>query len=91
MQNADGHKRALALWYTKDVPAPLLVAKGQGQLAERIVEVAKRNGIPVQQDLALSSELMDLRIGQEIPERCFEVIAALYRFVYEQRSKFTGN
>ena len=55
--------RAVALSYNGDSGAPVVVASGMGYLAEKIVEVATENGVPVYEDNSLATVLTQLRRG----------------------------
>jgi len=62
--------------------APVLVAKGSGAVAERILELAQKHGIPLQRDPELLQILMKLEINQEIPENIFHAVAEILAMVY---------
>jgi len=49
-----------------------------GYLAERIVDVAQENGVPVYEDDSLATILTQLRLGQEIPEELYQAIVDIY-------------
>lgn len=78
---------AVALRYQPEAPfldaAPRLVAKGQGILADRILEIARASGIPVEQNPDLLALLEPLDVNRMIPQQLFQavaiVLAALYR------------
>jgi flagellar biosynthesis protein FlhB len=63
--------------------APVLVASGQGELAKRIVEAAHHYGIPVLRDIPLARALVELEIGDEIPEALYEAVAEILREAWE--------
>lgn len=71
-------KRAVALRYGEGDAAPVVVASGMGYLAERIVEVAADNQVPIYEDNSLATALAQLRLGQEIPENLYKAIVELY-------------
>lgn len=71
-------RRAVALQYGKDDTAPVVVASGMGYLAEKIVDVAQQNGVPVYEDDSLASMLTQLKLGQEIPEELYQAIVEIY-------------
>lgn len=77
-------KHAVALSYdeTKD-PAPKVVAKGTGDVAKKIIEIAKENNIPIQEDPTLVEMLSELEINQTIPEKLYEVVAEIFAFIYK--------
>lgn len=68
MSQYDSSRKAVALQYENGSPAPVVVASGMGYLAEKIVEVAAENGVPVYEDTSLATMLSQLQLGQEIPE-----------------------
>ncbi len=64
--------------------APVLVAKGEGQLARRIVEAARAYGIPVVRDVPVARALSELAEGEPIPASLYEAVALILRDVQEQ-------
>jgi flagellar biosynthesis protein len=83
MNKRQEQKRAAALQYDagKD-RAPLLTAKGSGAVAERIIELAVRHGIPIRKDPALVQVLSKLDIGDAIPVELYQAVAEVLAFVY---------
>jgi flagellar biosynthesis protein len=76
-------KKAVALKYAPDKSsAPILVAKGKGQIAETILQKAKENGIPVQEDASLVEVLSKLDLDQEIPAELYQLVAEVLSFIY---------
>ncbi|MBQ9648181.1 MAG: EscU/YscU/HrcU family type III secretion system export apparatus switch protein [Oscillospiraceae bacterium] len=71
-------KRAVALHYGADDTAPVVVASGMGYLAEKIVDVAQANGVPVYEDDSLATILTQLQLGQEIPQELYQAIVDIY-------------
>lgn len=80
-------KKAVALRYDheKDI-APVVVAKGRGDLAERIIEIARREGIPVVEDTDLVEALIRIEVFEEIPPQLYEAVAKVLVFVRAVRS-----
>lgn len=74
---------------TKDV-APVVLAKGKGRTAERIVELAKQNNIPIREDKDFVQVLCFLKIDQEIPPQLYQALAALLAFVYRMNQQRAG-
>ena len=71
--------RAVALRYDGGAnTAPIVVASGMGYLAEKIVEVAADNGVPVYEDNSLATMLSQLQLGQQIPDSLFQAIVEIY-------------
>lgn len=81
------HKKAVGLKYDNE-GAPTVVAKGFGDLAEQIIQLARENGVLVHEDEYLSDFLARLDLGQEIPEELYYVIAELIAFSYVMQGKF---
>jgi flagellar biosynthesis protein len=74
---------AAALQYDQDKDkAPRITAKGKGLIAEKIIELARQNGIPIQEDPGLVQILCKLDIDEEIPVELYRAIAELLAFVY---------
>lgn len=87
----NGHfptRKAVALKYEPGVQAaPVLVAKGKGQIADRILEKAKKNGVPIQEDASLVEVLSKLDVDQEIPADLYALVAEILSFVYQSDRK----
>ncbi|MEB2313422.1 MAG: EscU/YscU/HrcU family type III secretion system export apparatus switch protein [Sorangiineae bacterium] len=64
--------------------APRVVAKGEGELAQRIIEAARAYGVPVVRDVPVARALSELEIGDEIPEALYEAVAEILRGVWEE-------
>ena len=71
-------KTAVALQYDTANAAPVVVASGMGYLAEKIVETAADNGVPIYEDNSLATVLSQLQLGQEIPEELYKAIVEIY-------------
>ena len=76
-------KKAVALRYKPDDDhAPRVTAKGTGRLAEQIIEMARKHGIPVKDDPDLVEILSRLDLLDVIPPELYVVVAELLAFVY---------
>ena len=75
--------RAVALRYrpSRD-QAPRITAKGAGVVAQKIIDLAKKHGIPIQEDPGLIQILAQLDFYQEIPPKIYAVVAEILAFVY---------
>ena len=71
-------QRAVALQYGVSDSAPVIVAAGMGHLAEKILDVAQENGVPVYEDNSLATILSQLNLGQEIPEELYRAVVEIY-------------
>lgn len=85
------NKTAVGLKYDGAQGAPKVIAKGHGDLAEEIVEVAKEHGVMVHEDQELSKLLATLELGDDIPKQLYVVIAELIAFSYVLQGKFPDN
>lgn len=74
--------KAVALRYdqAKD-EAPVVVASGQGAIAEKIVETAREHGVAVQENADLAESLSQVELGTAIPDALYPVVAEVLVFV----------
>ncbi len=78
------NKKAVALSYDENKNgAPVVVASGMGYLAERIVELAQKEGVPVYEDNSLATMLTQLKLGSEIPAELYQAIIDIYIYFLE--------
>ncbi|WP_317368182.1 EscU/YscU/HrcU family type III secretion system export apparatus switch protein [uncultured Tyzzerella sp.] len=75
------NKKAVALKYNSQMTAPKVIAKGQGYLAEKILETAKDSDITVYENKELVEELEKIDLGLNIPPHLYEVVAQVLLFV----------
>ena len=89
-ENPAVRRISAALGYDADNPeaAPKLVAKGQGELADRIIELAKEHDIPIREDRDLVEVLAKLNLDQEIPPELYRTIAELLAFIYKANNRW---
>lgn len=83
----DGEKQAVALSYDGQ-RAPTVTAEGSGELAEKIIAVAREHGIPLFENPQLLALLQDVGLGEEIPETLYLCIAQVIAFAYKIQGKF---
>ena len=77
-------KKAVALKYVPgESEAPVVVAKGRGKVAEAILEKAKENGVPVQEDAALVEVFSKLDLDEQIPAELYQLVAEVLTYVYQ--------
>lgn len=77
---------AVALHYNGN-GAPRVVAKGGGQIAERILETAREHKVPLQEDAALAATLARIELGREIPRELFVAVAHVLAFAWSVTGK----
>lgn len=73
--------KVVALRY-EGVGAPRVTAKGEGLVAEKILELAKEHHIPLHEDPALVAVLAKLELGDEIPVALYRAVAEVIAFAY---------
>lgn len=84
------NKRAVALKYDINKNnAPIVIASGAGYIANKVVEIAEENGIPVYKDDSLSILLSQLDVGSEIPNELFKSIVDIYIYFLNFKSDVT--
>jgi flagellar biosynthesis protein len=71
---------AVALHYDR-TGAPRVVAKGNGILGAKIIEVAKAHDIPIEQNEVLAGALSNVELGDEIPAELYKAVAEVLIFV----------
>lgn len=82
---------AVALHYHPELDrAPKVVAKGGGEVARKILSVAKEHGVPVQQDAGLAEALARLDLNEEIPRELYVAVAEVLRFVWSLDTPLTS-
>ncbi|MFT7616425.1 MAG: flagellar biosynthetic protein FlhB [Planctomycetota bacterium] len=80
---------AVALKYDSDAnSSPMVVAKGRGHMALRIIKLAEDAGVEVVENRPLARELhRSVEVGEVIPERLFKAVAAVLAFVFKKKNK----
>ena len=82
-------KKAIALKYKpEENSAPVIVAKGKGETAERIIGKANESDVPIYYEPNLSEVLVDLKLGQEIPQEFYEIVAEILIFISSIDEKY---
>jgi flagellar biosynthetic protein FlhB len=76
---------AIALAYDAlKAPAPIVLAKGAGPVAEKIKEVARENNVPIRENKPLAQALYKaVEIGQMIPEEMYQAVAQILAQLYK--------
>lgn len=76
--------KAVALMYdAAREGAPRIAAKGSGELARKILELAQEHDIPVRQDPDLLSLLIKMDVLDEIPADLYRAVAEILAFIYD--------
>ncbi len=71
--------KAVALRYSmEEDAAPIVIASGYGHIADKIIDIAENQGIPVFRDDSAASMLCMLEVGKTIPPELYQIVAAIY-------------
>ncbi len=82
---------AVALEYKEGMQAPMVLAKGERVVAEKIKEMARKNGIPIVENPPLARALLkQCPVGAPISPDLFEAVAEVLAFVYRANKKGAG-
>jgi flagellar biosynthetic protein FlhB len=79
---------AVALKYERGIDdAPIVVAKGRGEIALRIREIAKEAGVPIIERKVLARALYaSARVGSIIPNDLFKAVAEVFAYLYRVKT-----
>lgn len=77
-------EKAVALYYDGE-HSPIVSAKGTGELAREIIDLAREHDVPLCDNASLVDFLVTLELGEEIPENLYVAIAYIIAFAYELR------
>lgn len=83
-------KKVVALRYKKGVDnAPKVVAKGIDLIAQRILEIAEKENIPIIKNEKAVEDFYGLDLDDEIPPELYEIAAEIIAFVYKLDKQYT--
>ncbi|NFG24257.1 EscU/YscU/HrcU family type III secretion system export apparatus switch protein [Clostridium botulinum] len=75
-------KKAAALKYElNNTEAPMIAASGMGHIADKIIEKAQENQVPIVYNKELANLLCNVDVGDEIPTELYEAVAHVIAFV----------
>ncbi len=76
-------KKAVALKYNVNKDrAPVVKAKGKGDVAKNIIKIAEEYNLPIKKDEDLVELLSKVEIDREIPENLYKAVAEVFSFIY---------
>ncbi|MBD3109460.1 EscU/YscU/HrcU family type III secretion system export apparatus switch protein [Bacillus sp. AGMB 02131] len=79
---------AIALKYDKSTEdVPKVIGKGKGKIAKSILEIARENNVPIQEDASLTELLGKLNINESIPQELYEAVAEIFALIYQLDKK----
>ena len=87
---AAGPRIAVALRYAEGDSAPVVVATGKGDVADRIVAAARDAGVAIDENPLLASALAGVPLDEPIPEALYLAVAEVIGWVLRQRDSATG-
>ena len=75
--------KAVALKYDQEKDhAPKVTARGRGEIAEKIIEIAQAHNLPLYEDQNLVQILEALELETEIPPELYRAVAEVLAFIY---------
>jgi flagellar biosynthesis protein len=84
----ENRRKAVALKYEREKDAaPRVVAKGRGEVAARIMEIARENHVPLHADRNLAEVLEALDVNLEVPPELYRAVAEVLVFIYRLNGK----
>ena len=84
----DKSPKAVALKYDgKKDKAPRVIAKGRGNIAEKIIDIAKEHNVPLYEDKNLIQVLEALDLETEVPPELYRAVAEVLAFIYRLNGK----
>jgi flagellar biosynthesis protein len=84
-------KRQLAVALHYDRPGtPRVVAKGTGEIGQKIIETAKAHGVPIEENAGLAGALSEVEIGDEIPVELYKAVAEVLIFLMRMSGRLKG-
>lgn len=82
-------KGAVALRYEEaEDQAPVVVAKGWGEIAQKILDIARENDIPLYEDPDLLEVLSRLDLSEAIPPELYQAVAEILSFIYRMNREW---
>ena len=80
--------KAVALKYDQDKSsAPKVVAKGQGEIAKKILQKADEFDIPIFKNKALAESLLKLDVDEQIPPNLYKAVAEVFVWLMNAEQK----
>ena len=86
MNDATAPRQAIALKYDGN-HAPTLTAKGDDELAEEILRIARDCEVPIYENAELVRLLARMELGDSIPEELYRTIAEIIAFAWYLKGK----
>lgn len=76
-------KKAAALRYEQGYQAPMVTAAGVGHVADKILQNAEENNVPIVYDKELADLLNNVDVGEAIPFELYDAVAKIIAYVMD--------
>ena len=80
-------KKAVAVKYPEGAVAPIILAKGESVIAEKIISEAEKNKIYITENVELVELLGLEKVNDYVPESAYKILAAIFSFILENKKK----
>lgn len=80
-------KKAAALKYKEKFDAPIVSAHGMGIIADKIIETASENDVPIVYNKELTDLLCNVDVGDSIPYEVYDAVASIIAYITEVDTK----
>lgn len=80
-------RKAVALQYEQNYESPVVTAAGMGQIAEKIIEKAEENNVPIVYNKELTDLLCNVDVGDSIPAELYEAVAHVIAYITDLDKK----
>ncbi|WP_179298768.1 EscU/YscU/HrcU family type III secretion system export apparatus switch protein [Evansella halocellulosilytica] len=84
----NGHSAAVIRYDEASGEEPKVVAQGRGHVAKKILELASKHDIPMEEDPGLLENLLDMDLGENIPPQLYAVMAEILLLIEEMEENY---
>lgn len=81
--NKGMRRKAAALKYELNYEAPVVTAAGMGYIADKIIEEAEKNDVPVVYNKELAELLTNVNVGENIPSELYNAVAEIIAYIMD--------
>ncbi len=81
--NKGMRRKAAALKYELNYEAPVVTAAGMGYIADKIIEEAEKNDVPVVYNKELAELLTNVNVGENIPSELYNAVAEVIAYIMD--------
>ena len=89
-QGVQKSKAAVALGGSHGLASqiPKILATGRGDMAQKLLDWADEQGLTIEKNSDLAQVLVNLNLGDSVPEEVFMAVAEILYYVYEVNAQF---